>query len=110
MESSPTGNSLVLREEQMSDIEMREAQIVFLELESRWNDERQRSPKLMREVEQAEGRLMRLFMDGWAEHPVMASAWSHYRRMLLRSCGRNKQIRQRCRCLAHDVQRTEDGD
>jgi hypothetical protein len=72
----------------MSDIEMREAQIVFVELEARWSDERQRNPKLMHSVEEAEGRLIKLFMDGWAERPMMALAYSHYRRILLRACGR----------------------
>ena len=70
------------------DIEMREAQLVFVELETQWNDERERDSELMRKVEAAENRLMALFTDNWAPRPVMALAWSHYRRILLRSCGR----------------------
>jgi len=72
----------------MSDIDLREAQLVFAELETRWNDERQRTPRLMREVEEAEGKLIKLFMDGWAEHPKMALAYAHYRALLLKTCGR----------------------
>ncbi len=80
----------------MSDeIEMREAQLVFVELETRWNDERQRTPALMHELEKAEKRLIELFMDGWAPRPVMASAWSHYRRILLHSCGGKKKTDNR---------------
>ncbi len=36
------------------DIELREAQLVFVQLQAWWSDERQRNPKLMREIEQAE--------------------------------------------------------
>jgi hypothetical protein len=108
MESSPAGNLLALRGEQMSDIEMREAQLVFVELERQWSDERQKSPKLKREVDKAEDRLMKPFMNDRAERPVMASAWSHHRRILLQSCGR--KVRTWCRCNAHDARRAEDED
>jgi hypothetical protein len=37
----------------MSEIEMREAQLVFVELESQWDDERNRNFALMRELETA---------------------------------------------------------
>jgi len=35
----------------MSEIEMREAQLVFVELESQWDDEENRTFALMRELE-----------------------------------------------------------
>ena len=77
------------------DIEMREAQLVYVELETRWNDERERNPKLMRELGRAEDRLIKLFMNGWAPRPVMPRAWSDYR--LMRSCGRrNRADNRRC--------------
>jgi len=79
------------------DIEMREAQLVYVELETRWNDEQQRNPKLMRELDQAEDRLIKLFMNDWAPRPVMTRAWSDYRRILLRSCGRRNRADNRHR-------------
>jgi hypothetical protein len=90
------------------DIELREAQLVFVQLEARWSDERQKSPKLRREVEKAGDRLMKLFMNDWAERPMMASAWSHYRRILLLSSGR--KVRTWSRCNAHVDRRAEDED
>jgi hypothetical protein len=110
MESSPAqaGDLPVPRGQVTEDIEMREAQLVFVQIESRWSDERQKSPKLRREFEKAEDRLMKLFMNDWAERPVMAPALSHYRRILLLSCGR--KVRTWCRCNAHDARRAEDED
>jgi hypothetical protein len=56
-----------LRGEQMSEIEMREAQLVFVELESQWDAEENRTYALMRELEAAEYRLVATFMDEWRD-------------------------------------------
>ncbi len=51
----------------MSEIEMREAQLVFVELESQWDDEGNRTFALMRELETAENRLVTTFMGEWRD-------------------------------------------
>ena len=53
------------------DIEMREAQLVFVELEKQWNDEENRSFGLMRELEAAENRVMAAFMDEWRDRAAL---------------------------------------
>jgi hypothetical protein len=78
----------------MSEIEMREAQLVFVELESQWDDEENRSFALMRELETAENRLVATFMDEWrdrgGDHKMMRLAYSHFRKRLLRAGTRKK--------------------
>ena len=72
----------------MEDIEIREAQLVFVGLQRRWDVEGNRNPRLMHELEDAEGRLIALFTDEWrdrgGDRRMMALAYSHYRRRLLR--------------------------
>ena len=78
----------------MSEIEMREAQLVFIELESQWNDEVNRTFTLMRELETAENRLVATFMNEWRDRggdlKMMRLAYSHFRKRLLRAGTRKK--------------------
>jgi hypothetical protein len=74
----------------MSDIEIREAQLTFLSLKVRWAADRRGDVKLIRELENAEDRLISLFMNGWSDHATMSFAYSHYRRALLRCIEKNK--------------------
>jgi len=71
----------------IEDIEMRESQLVFVELQCRWDAEENRTYVLMRQLEDAENRLIALFMGGWRERGgdrrMMALAYAHYRRTLL---------------------------
>lgn len=46
--------------------------------------------RLMRELENAEDRLISSFMNGWSDHATMSFAYSHYRRALLRCIQKNK--------------------
>lgn len=77
----------------MDDVEIREAQLVFVNLECRWVDERNRNPRLMRELDRAEKRLIVLFMDEWRERGggarMMAKAYAEYRKTLLHHGKRN---------------------
>lgn len=72
---------------QVSDIEVREAQFAFVNLESLWVDVRNRNPRLMRALEEAENRLIAAFMDEWHERGgqplMMAKAYAAYRKALL---------------------------
>jgi hypothetical protein len=81
----------------MSEIEMREAQLVFVELENQWDDEGNRNFALMRELETAENRLVATFMDEWRDRggnlKMMRLAYSHFRRRLLRAAGNRKKDR-----------------
>ena len=81
----------------MSEIEMREAQIVFIELESQWNDKENRTFTLMRELETAENRLVATFMDEWRDRggdlKMMRLAYSHFRKRLLWAAGKRKKDR-----------------
>jgi len=81
----------------MSEIEMREAQLVFVELESQWDDEGNRNFALMRELETAENRLLASFMDEWREGGgdlrMMRLAYSHFRKRLLWAAGKRKKDR-----------------
>lgn len=51
----------------MDDIEMREAQLVLVSLQQRWDDERNRSFALIGELDAAERRLLALFSTEWAK-------------------------------------------
>ncbi len=77
----------------MSDIEISEAQFVFVNLECRWMDARNRNPRLMRALEEAEDRLIAAFTDEWRERRgqplMMAKAYAAYRRVLLYHCKQN---------------------
>ena len=81
----------------MSEIEMREAQLVFVELESQWDDEENRTFALMRELETAENRLVATFMDEWRDRggdlKMMRLAYSHFRKRLLWAAGKRKKDR-----------------
>jgi hypothetical protein len=77
----------------MDDVDIREAQLVFVNLQSRWDVVANRDPKLMRELEDAENRLIALFMDEWADRGgdrrTIAVAYASYRRALLYHARRN---------------------
>jgi nuclear transport factor 2 (NTF2) superfamily protein len=79
------------------DIEMREAQLVFVELEKQWDQEENRSFALMRELEAAENRLIAAFMDEWRDRSgdlrMMRLAYSHFRKRLLWAAGKRKKDR-----------------
>jgi len=79
------------------DIEMREAQLVFVELERQWDAKENRTYSLMREAEAAETRLISAFMDEWRDRggdlKMMRLAYSHFRKRLLRAAGRRKKSR-----------------
>ena len=79
------------------DIEMREAQLVFVELEKQWDQEENRSFALMRELEAAENRLIAAFMEEWRDRSgdlkMMRSAYSHFRKRLLWAAGKRKKCR-----------------
>jgi hypothetical protein len=81
----------------MSEIEMWEAQLVFVELESQWNDEENRTFTLMRELETAENRLVATFMHEWRDRSgdlkMMRFAYSHFRKRLLRTADKRKKDR-----------------
>jgi hypothetical protein len=78
----------------MSEIEMREAQLVFVALENQWDDEENRTFALMRELETAENRLVATFMNEWRDRggdlKMMRLAYSHFRKRLLRAGTRKK--------------------
>jgi hypothetical protein len=71
----------------MNDIEIREAQFVFVNLECLWIEERNRNPWLMRALEEAENRLRTMFIDEWRERGgkplMMGKAYAAYRKALL---------------------------
>ena len=81
----------------IDDIEMREAQLVFAELETQWDGEENRSFALMRELETAENRLVATFMDEWRDRggdiKMMRLAYSHFRKRLLWAAGKRKKDR-----------------
>jgi nuclear transport factor 2 (NTF2) superfamily protein len=73
----------------MDDIEMREAQLVFVGLQSRWDADK--NPRLMRELDVAERRLIVLFSTEWekrgGDRRTINLAYSHYRKRLMRQFG-----------------------
>ena len=79
----------------MSEIDIREAQLVFVELESQWDDEGNRNFALMRELETAENRLVATFTDEWRDRggdlKTMRLAYSHFRKRLLWAAGKRKK-------------------
>ncbi|MGC2247343.1 MAG: hypothetical protein WA609_12130 [Terriglobales bacterium] len=81
----------------MSDIEMREAELVLVELENQWDDVANRTFALMRELETAENRLVATFMDEWRDRGgdlrMMRLAYSHFRKRLLLAAGKKKKDR-----------------
>ncbi len=72
----------------MDDIEMREAQLVLVFLQQRWDGGQNRSFALMDELNAAEKRLLALFSMEWAkrggERRTINLAYSHYRKRLMR--------------------------
>jgi hypothetical protein len=70
----------------MKEVGIREAQMVFVNLQSRWEVPANRDLMLMREREHAENRLIALFMNEWGERGgnrrMMAVAYASYRRAL----------------------------
>ena len=81
----------------IDDVEMREAQLIFVELEKQWDDEGNRNFALMRELDTAENRLVATFMDEWQDRDgdlkVMRFAYSHFRKRLLWAAGKRKKGR-----------------
>jgi nuclear transport factor 2 (NTF2) superfamily protein len=81
----------------IDDIEMREAQLVFVELEKQWEDEENRTFALMRELETAENRLIAAFTNEWQDRggdlKMMRLAYSHFRKRLLWAAGKRKKDR-----------------
>ena len=79
------------------DIEMREAQLVLVELQKQWDDEENRTFALMRELETAENRLVATFIDEWRDRggdlKMMRLAYSHFRKRLLWAAGKRKTDR-----------------
>ena len=79
------------------DIEMREAQLVLVELEKLWDAEENRTYSLMRELDAAESRLIAAFMDEWRDRggdlKMMRLAYSHFRRRLFWAAGKRKKDR-----------------
>jgi hypothetical protein len=78
----------------IDDVEMREAQLIFVELQMQWDDEQNCTFALMRELETAENRLVATFMDEWRDRggdlKMMRLAYSHFRKRLLRAGTRKK--------------------
>jgi hypothetical protein len=66
-----------------ADLDLRQAQIEFVNCAARREDKANREPSLMERFNEAELRLIALFMDGWGPRPLMTKAWSAYRRHLL---------------------------
>ena len=79
------------------DIEMCEAQLVFVELEKQWDDEENRTFALVRELETAENRLIAAFTNEWQDRggdlKMMRLAYSHFRKRLLWAAGKRKKCR-----------------
>jgi hypothetical protein len=79
------------------DIEMREAQLVLVELQKQWDDEENRTFALMQELETAENRLIAAFMDEWRDRggdvKMMRLAYSHFRKRLLWAACKRKTDR-----------------
>jgi hypothetical protein len=76
---------------------MREAQLVFAELERQWDDVGNRNFALMRELETAENRLIAAFTNEWQDRggdlKMMRLAYSHFRKRLLWAAGKRKKHR-----------------
>jgi hypothetical protein len=72
----------------MDDIEMREAQLVLVSLQQRWDGEHNRSFALMDELNAAERRLLGLFSTEWqkrgGDRRTINRAYSEYRKLLTR--------------------------
>ena len=82
----------------MDDIEMREAQLVLVSLQQRWDDERNRSFALMDELNAAEKRLLALFSTEWEKRGgnrrTINLAYSHYRQRLMHQFSLGTSMRQ----------------
>ena len=72
----------------MDDIEMREAQLVLVSLQQRWDGEHNRTFALMDELNAAERRLLALFSTEWEKRGgrrrTINRAYSEYRKRLMR--------------------------
>jgi hypothetical protein len=72
----------------MDDIEMREAQLVLVSLQQRWDGKYNRSFALMDELNAAEKRLLALFSAEWekrgGDRRTINRAYSEYRKRLMR--------------------------
>ena len=72
----------------MDDIEMREAQLVLVSLQQRWDGKYNRSFALMDELNAAEKRLLALFSAEWekrgGDRRTINRAYSQYRKRLMR--------------------------
>jgi len=81
----------------IDDVEMREAQLIFVELEKQWDDDGNRNFALMQELDTAENRLVATFMDEWRDRggdlKMMRLAYSHFRKRLLWAAGKRKKDR-----------------
>ena len=71
---------LIPDEEQLAEIEFKEAQEAFCEASCRFHDTKQQHA--MESMTEAEVRLLNAFISG-SENPVMLKAWAAYRRRLL---------------------------
>ncbi len=82
----------------MDDIEMREAQLVLVSLQQRWDDERNRSFALIGELDAAERRLLALFSTEWqkrgGDRRTINRAYSEYRKRLMRQFVLGDSMRQ----------------
>jgi hypothetical protein len=68
-------------EEQIRDLEFMELQIEFANNELLWR--RKSDYKAAQRASAAEEKLVKMFMDGWADRETMAKAYNQYRLRLL---------------------------
>ena len=72
---------MISDEEQIREIELMELQIEFAENERLWR--RKSDYKAAERAQAAEEKLVKLFMNGWADREIMAKAYNQYRLRLL---------------------------
>ena len=72
---------LISDEEQIREIEFMELQIEFANNERLWR--RKSDYKAAQRASAAEEKLVKMFMDGWADRETMAKAYNQYRLRLL---------------------------
>ena len=66
-----------------AEVEWQEAQLCFVNAETRWRAKKDFTE--MAEVNRAEERLIRMFMEGALDRVIMRKAWSAYRKALFSS-------------------------
>jgi hypothetical protein len=72
---------LISDDEQIREIEWQEVQIEFAKNERLWR--RKSDYKAAQSAQAAEEKLVKMFMDGWADRETMAKAYNQYRLRLL---------------------------